>query len=128
MICTDKSDRRIHNYICTQCGKRGNTLNIDVKGVKGNDEIRNDQLKNMEIKCRDHNIKKSSIPFIKTKEWKVIPLWDDVLKKTFWFVCQDSGQSMTGYTIWKPITKDKVSEKEDFLYIECPKCKERVYL
>jgi len=34
----------VQNYICTQCGNRGNTSNIDVKGVHGSDEIRNKQL------------------------------------------------------------------------------------
>jgi len=82
----------------------------------------------MKIKCRDHNIKKSVIPFLKTKEWDVTIIRDEVLKTDFWMVCKNLGMSYTGYTLWKPVTKDRVSAKGDFLYIKCPKCKERVYL
>jgi len=122
------TDRIIENYICTQCGNRGNTSNIILKNGRADDKVRSEQLENMEIKVRDHNIKKSVIPFIKTKQWDVQIVYDKVLKKDFWMICENSGMSYTGYVMWKPVTKDRVSSKGDFLYIDCPKCKERVYL
>ena len=115
-------------YICTNCGKRGNTSDIKVMWVKNDDEIRKKQLENMERKVREHNTKESKIPFLKTKLWDVQPIYDEVLGNKFWMVCEDDGMSMTGYIIWKPATKDKVSVDTGFLYINCPKCKERVYL
>ena len=48
-------------YICTNCGKRGNTSDIQVMYVKNDDEIRKKQLENMERKVREHNIKESKI-------------------------------------------------------------------
>lgn len=115
-------------YICTNCGNRGNTSHIEVIVVKNDHETRKKQLENMERKVREHNIKKSKIPFLKTKLWSVEPIYDEILKKDFYMVCEDNGMSLTGYTMWKSVTKDKVIIDKDFLYINCPKCKERVYL
>lgn len=122
-------------YICTNCGKRGNTLDIKVFSVTNDDEVRQKQLENMEQKVREHNwnVKDSIIPFLKIKRWDVQPIYDEVLGKDFWMVCEDNGLNRNGlnrngYNMWKPVTKDKVSADSRFLYINCPKCNERVYL